>query len=529
VGLGDYGDASNFLASAGACGPAPAPSSVIEPVPGAGEIAPAGIAAAAQAAAGLGSPLPATSVVSQTVALGFGSDEQSALSAALGSSATPFAATFAFYQQQWLAYDANLCPPAGLSLAPAALAKLDDAYWLSANVIKASEDKAFLGATVASLASPWGQSVPAGNPVNNLAPYFGSYREVFPRDAYETFTGFMADGDLTTARAMVHYWFDDMQLPNGSFPRNGLLNGKAAPDTGGLQLDETADPILAAWMAGLAGDTSVYEQHIKPAADFLVANGPETPGSVERWEEQTGYSPSTMADEVAALVAAAAIAATQGDGASERLFLATADNFRRLIFTTTVTSNGPLSPSPYFIRVDKTGDLGLGSLLDQPSVVAARYLASPPGEVPLTVTSPLTVSGGNIPVDMARPNVTVDSPELTVAATTQPGATVDVAVTGAQLGASSPTTTITTATAGTDGNVTVPVEIEPGTDSVEVAVTDPSGTNEALFTVENLLVPGTVVLSVAGPADGGYGPGTYAYPTAATQTARRSSRLMPSS
>ena len=177
---------------------------------------------------------------------------------------------------------------------------------------------------------------------------------MFPRDAYETFTGFLVDGDLATARQMVQYWFDDLQLPNGSFPRNGLLNGKAAPDTGGLQLDETADPILAAWQAGMAGDASLYVDHIRPAADFLVANGPAN--GVERWEEQSGFSPSTMADEVAGLVAAAAIARVQGDTASERLFNATADNFRRLILATTVTDNGPLSSQPYFIRIGKTGN-----------------------------------------------------------------------------------------------------------------------------------------------------------------------------
>ena len=177
---------------------------------------------------------------------------------------------------------------------------------------------------------------------------------MFPRDTYEAFTGFLTDGDLTTARQIVTFLFDDMQRPDGSFPRNGLLNGQAAPDTGGLQLDETADPILMAWQAGLAGDRALYTQHIRPAADFLAANGPAD--GVERWEEQTGFSPSTMADEVAGLVAAAAIARVQGDTASQQLFLATADNFRRLILATTVTSNGPLSSQPYFIRVDKTGD-----------------------------------------------------------------------------------------------------------------------------------------------------------------------------
>ena len=67
--------------------------------------------------------------------------------------------------------------------------------------------------------------------------------------------------------------------------------------------------------------------HIRPAADFLVANGPSD--GVERWEEQTGYSPSTIAAEIAGLTAASAIAAGAGGHRRGRLFLATADDFRR--------------------------------------------------------------------------------------------------------------------------------------------------------------------------------------------------------
>jgi glucoamylase len=639
---------------------------------------------------------------SATVALGFGGTERDAVSTALAASAAPFAATYAAYQAGWNAYDARLLPPGGTGKHAPVSAQDAAAYWLSANVLKASEDKTFLGATAAGLASPWGQAVPAGETASDgLAPYFGSYREVFPRDAYEPFTGFLTDGDLATARQIVYYMFARLQLPNGSFPRNGLLNGKAAPDTGGLQLDETADPILEAWQAGLAGDHALYVDHIRPAADFLTANGPSD--GVERWEEQTGFSPSTMADEVAGLVAAAAIARVQGDTASERLFLATADNFRRLILTTTVTDNGPLSSQPYFIRVDKTGnpdeaydytlgngdptsydqrsvvdqgflelvrlgelpasdpvvtnslavtgtalaaptpsgtgimryngdgygdcevsvfedcqvngqpwattdegtghpwpvlsgengeyqvlagdagaagsdlgfmlnsasgvglepeqvwnypdvpaspqasgpatasigftdgqpdgsaapltwaqaqllrlisDMAAGKLLEQPSIVASRYLASPPATAPLTVTAPLAVSGGNVPVDLTRPSVTVDAPSITVTGTTAPGATVDVAVSGTAPGASAPSTSITTVTAGSSGAFSTAVSLQPGTDSVEVAATAGGATNEAIFSVTDLYVPGTVVLSAAPAPGGGNGPGTYAYPTA---------------
>ena len=103
-------------------------------------------------------------------------------------------------------------------------------------------------------------------------------------------------------------------------PRNSLLNGEAAPDTGGTQLDEAAYPILMALLSGLGGDASLYTNHIRPAADFLVANGPSL--GVERWEEQTGYSPSTIAAEIAGLTAASAIAQTHGDTA--RAYLSTA-------------------------------------------------------------------------------------------------------------------------------------------------------------------------------------------------------------
>jgi glucoamylase len=637
----------------------------------------------------------------QTVALGFGATEHGALDAAESASTVTFPAIYAAYQAGWHGYDASLRPPQSFGRVTVAQA---GAYWLSANVLKASEDKTFRGATVASLASPWGQAVPAGQTASDgLAPYFGSYREVFPRDAYETFTGFLTDGDLATARQMVQYWFSDLQLPNGSFPRNGLLNGKAAPDTGGLQLDETADPILAAWQAGLAHDASLYVDHIRPAADFLVANGPSD--GVERWEEQTGFSPSTMADEVAGLVAAADIARVQGDTASARLFLATADNFRRLILTTTVTGNGPLSSQPYFIRVDKTGDpdqafsytlgngdptsydqrsvvdqgflelvrlgelpasdplvmnslavtgatisaptpsgpgilryngdgygdceesvfqdcsangepwatndegtghpwpvlsgengeyqvlagdsaaassdlgfmlasasgvglvpeqvwnypdvpaspygsdpatasigfadgqpdgsaapltwaqaqllrliadMAAGRLLDQPSIVAVRYTGpgGPPAAAPLSVTAPVSIDGGNVPANMTRPSVTVDAATLPVTGSTAPDATVDIAVTGTAPGASAPATSITTVTAGPAGAFSATVSLQPGTDSVEVAATASGATNEAIFSVTDLYVPGTVILSAPAAAGGGSGPGTYAYPTA---------------
>ena len=88
-----------------------------------------------------------------------------------------------------------------------------NAYYVSANVVKASEDKTFPGAIVASIASPWGQAVSAGDPANT---YFGSYREVFSRDLYEAWTALLTDGDLATARAATRFLLEKQQLPDGS-------------------------------------------------------------------------------------------------------------------------------------------------------------------------------------------------------------------------------------------------------------------------------------------------------------------------
>jgi glucoamylase len=316
-----------------------------------------------------------------TLALGFGQTESAALWTAHKSVKQNFDRVWADYEAGWHRYDAGLRKPARW-LGPAAIRE----YYESVNVVKASEDKTFPGAIAAGLASPWGQSVPAGEFSGSPAEptYFGSYREEFSRDTYEAFTGLLVAGDIRTAQAATKFLFEKQQLANGSMPRNSLPNGEAAPDTGGLQLDETAYPILMDWQSGLAYDNSLYENHVIPAADFLVANGPSD--GVERWEEQSGYSPSTIAAEIAGLTAASAIARVNGDSGHAAIYQATADDFARNIEKWTVTTNGPYISSTvpsYFIRIAKAADpnsgdqvnLGNGSItVDQRSLIDAGFL-----------------------------------------------------------------------------------------------------------------------------------------------------------
>src|SRR6185295_6060926 len=104
----------------------------------------------------------------------------------------------------------------------------------------------------------------------------------------------------------------------------------------------------------------------------------------ERWEEQGGFSPSTISAEIAGLVAGAIIADRNGDHASAQVWRGVADEFQRNLKAWTVTTNGPLSAAPYFIRLSKTGDpnaaityaLGNGheTQRDQRTIIDAGFL-----------------------------------------------------------------------------------------------------------------------------------------------------------
>ena len=93
-----------------------------------------------------------------------------------------------------------------------------------------------------------------------------------------------------------------------------------------MQLDETAFPIVLAGQVGRTGRT-FYLEHIRPAADYLVAAGPRTPQ--ERWETEDGYSPSTMAAQIAGLTVAAEIARRNKDTAAAAVYQGTADSWQR--------------------------------------------------------------------------------------------------------------------------------------------------------------------------------------------------------
>jgi glucoamylase len=320
----------------------------------------------------------AAPVFTLTLALGFGASQAVAVNAAEGSLGQGFDSAGDQFASGWERYNDSLYQPRrpdGVGEAQWRL--LVQEYYLNADLLKSAEDKTFPGALAAGPTKPWGQAIQANDSGHS---YYGAYNEVFARDLYEAWTGLVADGDLQTARDAVNFLFLRQQQPDGSMPRNSLPNGQLAPDSFNTQLDECSYPIIMAYQLGMT-DSALYQAHIKRAADFVVSHGPSF--GPERWEEQSGYSPSTIAAEVAGLVAAADIADVNGDHTSAQVYRATADYFQRSIKTWAVTTNGPLANHPYFIRLSKTGDpnaaitYGLGNggpTLDQRSVVDQGFL-----------------------------------------------------------------------------------------------------------------------------------------------------------
>ena len=283
-----------------------------------------------------------------TIALGFGSDTAGALKTANASLAQPFATQQAAYQDGWHRYTKSLNP------APKQLdARLTAQYWASVMTVKAHEDKTYPGAFIASLTIPWGQAVNA----SGEGGAGNGYHFVWARDAYEQVTGLLAAGDRKAAQDAVTWLFTRQQQPDGHFPQNSAPDG--TPDQTNIQLDETAYPLVLAQQVGSV-TKKFYSDHIVKAADYLVARGPTTPQ--ERWEETGGYSPSTIADMIAGLTAAASLATKFGDKAGAAIYQATADEWQRSIEKWTYTTNGNLSDGKYYIRISGSGNPNDGAV-----------------------------------------------------------------------------------------------------------------------------------------------------------------------
>jgi glucoamylase len=276
-----------------------------------------------------------------TLALGFGPTRDVALRTAKASLSTGFTAAATRYAKGWQDYVSGLRRP------PSSVATAHEraVYRSSVLVLAASEDKRHPGAYIAAPGFPWAFGFD-----RQIAPEFGSYALVWPRDLYQIATGLLAAGDTAGANRALDFMLTVQQQPDGHLAQNTRVTGE--PYWTSVQLDETAAPMLLAWQLNRT-DKSTLDS-LRRAADFMASypNAPFT--EQERWENQSGYSPATTASEIAGLVCLADLLTRSGEDASR--YLTIADEWASTVEDRTVTSTGPLSPNPYYLRLTKDGN-----------------------------------------------------------------------------------------------------------------------------------------------------------------------------
>ena len=277
------------------------------------------------------------------LALGFGGNHFEAGQRAFASLLDGFDSARAIYLREWQNWLQSLLP---LS-AKKDKEETQDLFMVSAAVLRSHESKRFPGALIASLSIPWGFSKGDDD--------LGGYHLAWPRDLVESAGGLLAAGAHADARRVLYY-LQVTQEADGHWPQNMWLDG--SPYWAGIQMDETAFPILLIDLAYREKALKVEDLNrlwpmVQRAAGFLVKNGPVT--AQDRWEEDPGYSPFTLAAEIAALLAAADLAEQKGEAQIAVYLRETADTWNssieHWIYATDTDLARQTGVDGYYVRV----------------------------------------------------------------------------------------------------------------------------------------------------------------------------------
>jgi glucoamylase len=228
------------------------------------------------------------------LALGFGKNPEDAAQNAIASLREGFDNIKHEYIAGWQHWKKSLVSTKKDHLPPGDLSQI------SLTVLRTHESKTALGGLIASVAIPWGASKGDGDQ--------GGYHLVWARDMVETAGALLAVGAHEDARRALSF-LQSTQQPDGHWPQNMWVDGTLYWN--GIQLDETALPILLVDLAHREkaitdADMVRFWPMVQLAAGYLARNGPVSPQ--DRWEEDPGYSPFTVAAEIAAILAAADMA-----------------------------------------------------------------------------------------------------------------------------------------------------------------------------------------------------------------------------
>ena len=315
--------------------------------------------------------IPLEGLAEFTLGVAFGDTLQRALTTLQVSLATPFAEHRERYAVQWQRATDSLRP-----LGPQA-GDGGDLFSASAQLLLAHEDKVYQGAMIASLAIPWGH-------VRGDQEGAGGYHLVWPRDMVQCALALLAAGNTATPlRSLIYLAM--CQQPDGGFAQNFWIDG--TPFWTGVQLDEAAFPILLAYRLWKEDALARFDPlpMIVWACSYLVRQGPVT--GQERWEENSGYSPSTLAACIAALVAGAAYLRFREDEETAAFLEIYADYLESRVDAWTATTAGDLVEgiSHHYIRINpakpgtaaRPGELetAMVTLTSQPPEGPAAYPA----------------------------------------------------------------------------------------------------------------------------------------------------------
>ncbi|HEY4046168.1 MAG TPA: glycoside hydrolase family 15 protein [Acidobacteriaceae bacterium] len=269
------------------------------------------------------------------VSIGLGQGHHAALTGALGALNTPFRRSLRRFIEQWH----RASTPEALKPAASDGGRL---LQISHNTILSHEDKEFSGAFIASASIPWGQAKGDDD--------LGGYHLVWTRDMVQSATALLACGNTETARRALVY-LACTQLPDGSFAQNFWINGN--PYWKGVQLDEVAFPIVLAWRLWKLDGLGCFDifPFVERAAGFLIRRSPVT--QQERWEENAGYSPSTLAAVISGLICAAEIARANSSPELAQFLEEYADWIESHLEDWTVTNDGVLLPgvTRHYMRI----------------------------------------------------------------------------------------------------------------------------------------------------------------------------------
>lgn len=272
-----------------------------------------------------------------TLGLAFGRHCHDAVTTLLLSLDIPFEEHKSGYIKQWKDVCAERLPLEAMS------GDGGNLYYSSFSLLMAHEDKIYPGALIASLSIPWGEA--------HSDSQQGGYHLVWPRDMVNSAIALLAAGHTATALEALIYLAASQQA-DGGFAQNFWINGD--PYWTGIQLDQVAFPILLAWRLYRHKSLRQFDPYplVMRAAGYLIRHGPAT--QQERWEEASGYSPSTLASNIAALICAATYARERGDENTAQFIEEYADFLESHIEAWTVTTEGTLVAQikRHYIRIN---------------------------------------------------------------------------------------------------------------------------------------------------------------------------------